>query len=242
MLTKGKCLSTNQLGTLLMLYLSHAHLTSVLVLLGFHLDVVSREASVAMVLVEGAIATIEHIRFRIGKMWVAFCIDSTVLVSDVLGHQGGTMSRVFAVEDQQCFGGLLMLKQLSGQLVFVIEIHSAVYVTAFIFILETTVDDHSLIVETVVFAVQDVYHCVPRDAWKITSLIVREEMWQLGLIRGVEVCYGSERCGTRLLLLSHNLIGVLKHAQRSAELLSWSHQRVGHLTSVLTERGSIPWP
>lgn len=146
MLTEGKGLSTNKLGTLLVLHLAHTHFASVLMLLGLHLDVVLREAAVSMVLVEGAIATVENIGFGVGQVWIAFSIDSAILVSDVFGHQGSTVCRIFTVENQQCLGRLFMLEQLCGELVLVIEVDRTVYMATFVFILESTVDDDPLVI------------------------------------------------------------------------------------------------
>lgn len=213
MLAESKGLSTNELGSLLMLYFTHTHLACIFMLLRLHLDVVLRKAPIAVVLIEGAVATVEDVSFRVGEVWVAFSIDSTVLVADMLCHERGAVSRVFAVKDQQSFVGLLVFKQLRGELVLVIEVHSAIYVATLIFVLEATVNDHSLVVQTIIFAIENIYHGITGDAWKITCLIVREEMRQLRLIRGIEICYGSKLRDTRLFLLSHDLVRMLEHAQ-----------------------------
>lgn len=115
-------------------------------LLGLHLDVVSREAPITMVLVEGTVATIKDVSFGVGQVWIGLVVDLAILASNVLAHERSTVSRVFTVKDQQRLGWLLMLEQLRGKLLLVVEVHSTFNVATLIFILETTIYDNSLVV------------------------------------------------------------------------------------------------
>lgn len=160
MLTKGKSLSTDQLGSLLMFDLAHTHLTCVFMLLGLHLDIVSREAPITMVLVEGTVAAVENVSFRVGQVWIGLLVDITVLASNVLAHERSTVSRVFTVKDQQRFGWLLMLKQLRGKLLLVIEVHSTLNVATLVFVLEATIYNDSLVVQAIILAIKYIYHGV----------------------------------------------------------------------------------
>ena len=48
---------------------------------------------------EGAVSAVEDVCFWVGKGWVSFAIDSSVVASEELGHDRCAVGRVFAVED-----------------------------------------------------------------------------------------------------------------------------------------------
>jgi hypothetical protein len=61
-------------------------------------------------------------------------------------HQRSTVSRILAVEDEQCSAGLGTLEELSSEKVFVVVVDSTLDVATFVLILESAINDHLLIV------------------------------------------------------------------------------------------------
>jgi hypothetical protein len=94
-LTKGESLGTVQLGTLL--DLTKSALTGELVLFVIHLDVVLRVTERPVRSEERAVSAIQNVHVWVCKIGISIDIDRAVLVTNVLGHNGRTMRRVFTV-------------------------------------------------------------------------------------------------------------------------------------------------
>lgn len=94
-------MSSVQLGSLL--HLAQSSLTSELMLLGVHLDVVLREAKTPMLGKESAVSTFQNVQVRIGEFRILIKVKRTIILADVFSHDGGSVGGVLAVKYQ---GGL----------------------------------------------------------------------------------------------------------------------------------------
>jgi hypothetical protein len=241
LLTKGKGLSTVELCALL--ELAHALLALLLVVLVMHLDVALREALGTVAGKELAVATFENVHLGEGKLGVLKVVDSTVAVADELGHARGTEFRVFTVEDQESVGSdTTVLEQILGQLVLVVVVDGTVDVATVVLVLETAVNNQDLIVVRAVVAIKDVDERVLLDARKAIRLFLVEEVRKLLLVGLVEVHRdGRRRVDVRVvvLLAIDDIVGVLKHAKRTTNLLPRRRADGGRLADLRTERRAI---
>lgn len=181
MLAKGKRLGANEFGALF--HFSETTFTIQNMLFGVHLNVVLREASRSVVLEKGAIASVQDIGLSICQTRVSIRVNSPIFVTDELGHQRRAVSRIFAVENQQCLGRGFNVEKLSRELFLVVEVHSAVDMTAIEFVLKPAVNNDQFFVQVVEAAVKNLNHCLLCDAWKGDSLIIWGEVRKLGHVR-----------------------------------------------------------
>lgn len=221
LLAKGESLGTIELCALL--ELAHALFALLLVVLVVHLDVVLREALGAVAGKELAVTTFENVHLGEGELRVLEVVDSTVTVADELGHARGTEFRVFTVEDQESVGSdTAVLEEVLGQLILVVVIDSAVDVATVVLVLEAAVNDQDLVVVRAIVAIEDVDESVLLDAGEAVGLFLVEEVRKLLLVGLVEVHGdGGRRVDVRVvvLLAIDDIVGVLKHAKRTAHLL-----------------------
>ena len=247
MLAKGKGLSTHQLLALSVFDLAHASLAGNDMLFRIHLNIVLRFAASTVVFEERAVATIEDIHLGVRECGISLDIDSSILVSDELGHQWCTMSRVFAVEDdERRFAGIptnclkqgFHLKQLGGKSLFVVVVLGALNVATIILILEAAVDDYSLLVAGIILAVEEIDHGLLADPRELVWLVILEHDGQLQLMSTLDI--HSRRHGWQRFLL-HHVVCSLVHALGSTELLSGSDRisLVGCFTHVRSQWGAI---
>lgn len=160
-LAKGIGLGSTELGPLL--HLSKSALAGKFMFLGRHFNIILREAERAMLCKECAVASIQDVQIRIGKLRILIDVDSTITMANVLGHDGRAVSRVLAVQDQ-CRPGFGFSEELGGKLLLVIVVESTIDVASLVFILEATVNDHDVVEETVVLAVHYFQQCVLLNA------------------------------------------------------------------------------
>ena len=80
------------------------------------------------------------------------------------------------MEDEKSFTWLFVFEKLGGKLLLVIEVYSAVYMATVVLVLESAVNNYSLLVHSIKFTVKNVNHCLFRDAWQIACLIARVEV------------------------------------------------------------------
>ena len=110
---EGKGLGPEELGALL--HFAQSSFTCLLVLFSTHLNIIWRVATAAMFGIEGTIASIKNIHFRIVKLRILINIDCTIFMTNEFGpkvrqqrartvwlkqysHDGSTMCRVLAVK------------------------------------------------------------------------------------------------------------------------------------------------
>ena len=186
MLTESECLSSHQLGALLVLDLSKTSLTSRFMFFSIHFDVVLGEAASLMILEELAVAAVQNVSFWIGQTGISFCIDSAIFVSDEFCHEGSTMSRVLAVEDEQSLLRRFKVEQLGPKLLLVIEVDSTINVASRVLVLESTVNDNTFLIQVIIVPIQDADHSVFCDSRKVASTI-RYEVWQFGYVNSLNV-------------------------------------------------------
>jgi hypothetical protein len=241
LLAKGEGLGTVELCALL--ELAHALFTLLLVVLVVHLDVVLREALGAVAGKELAVATFEDVHLGEGELGVLEVVDGTITVADELGHARGTEFRVFTVEDQESVGSdTAMLEQVLGQLVLVVVVDGAVDVATVVLVLEAAVNNQDLVVVRAVVAIEDVDECVLLDAGEAVRLFLVEEVRKLLLVGLVEVHRDrGRRVDVRVvvLLAIDDIVGVLKHAKRTANLLPRRRADGGRLAHLRTQRRAV---
>ena len=100
-----------------------------------------------------------------------FGIHCSVFVANELGHDGCTVSRILAMEDQKCFGGGLDVEELGRQVFLVVEVHRSINVAALVFIFEPAVNNDELLVKMIEFAVQDLDQRLFGDSRKAVGLV-----------------------------------------------------------------------
>lgn len=157
MFSKGKGLGTVQLGSLL--DFSQTSLTSELVFLISHLDIVLWETEGSVLGVKRAIAAVEDVHVRVCQIRVRININGAVLVTQVLGHDGGTVSGVFTVQDNGS-AGVGGIEEFPSEAILVVVVNGAVNVAAFILILEAAIDDQNVIKLIVVLAIHELQESV----------------------------------------------------------------------------------
>jgi hypothetical protein len=86
------------------------------------------------------------------------------------------MDRVFAVEKQKSPSFHRAVEQVRGEQLLIIVVDGPINVTSVIFILESTVNDKSVVVVLVVLAVQNIKEGVPRNSGYAVILVLGEEM------------------------------------------------------------------
>lgn len=212
MLAKGEGLSAVQLGTLL--DLAQAALTGELVLLGIHLHIVLRVTQRAMLGKEGTVTPVQNVHVGVCEMRIGIDIDSSVMVADEFRHDRCAVRRVFTVQNQSG-ARLHRAKQITGKLVLVIIVEGAVDVTAFVFILETAVDDHDVVETVIELPIQKLDECALVDARQVVRLFLGDKVRKLEAGRTFDVADGLKGCICRYLGLffDDHIRRVLKHAQ-----------------------------
>lgn len=243
LVTLTECVGLSAVELCTLLELAHALFAFLLVVLVVHLDVVLREALGAVASKEFAVATFEDVHLGEGELGVLEVVDSTVTVADELGHAGGTELRVFAVEDQECVGSdTTMFEQVLGQLVLVIVVDGAVDVATVVLVLEAAVNDQDLVVVRVVVAIENADEGVLLDTRKAIRFFLVDEVRELGLVWLVEVHRdGRRRVDVRVIVLLaiDDIVGVLKHAKRTAHLLPGRRADGGGLADLRTQRRAV---
>lgn len=152
MLPKGKGLGAVELGSLL--DFAQTSLTGELVFLVSHLDVVLRETEGSVLGVERAIAAVEDVHVGVCQIRVRININGAVLVTQVLGHDGGTVSRVFTVQDNGS-AGLRGIKEFASEVILVVVVNGAINMAALILILEAAIDDQDVVKLIVKLAIHE---------------------------------------------------------------------------------------
>lgn len=152
-----------------------------------HLNIVLWKATDRMLCKELAVATIQNVDFGICELGVLVSVGSTILLADMTGHDGSTMCRVFAMEDQQGLPWQTLLKELTREQLFVIVIDSTVNMPAIELILKPAIDDHPLIKLTVEFSIQNRQQGLLGDSRNAVRLTFLEEMRQCWLMEFVNV-------------------------------------------------------
>ena len=211
-LAEGEGLGAVELGTLL--DLAESTLAGEFMLLIVHLNVVLRVTHGTVLGKERAVATIENVHIRVGKVWVSVDVDSPVLVTDVLGHDRRAVGRVLAVQDQS--GARLRLaEQFVGKFFLVIVVERAIDVAAFILVLETAVDDHDVVEAVIELPTKKLEQSALVDARQSVRLILGGEVRKLQGRRTFDVTDGLEGCICRYLGLffGNHICRVLKHTQ-----------------------------
>lgn len=153
MLPECEGLGAVELGTLL--DFAKTTLAGELVLFGTHLDVVLGVAADAMGCEEGAVTTIQNVHIRISQVRVGINIDSSVMVPNVLGHDGGPVGRILAMKNERSTR-LGLVKQLGSKSILVIVVEGTINMAAFIFVFKTAIDDNDVVELTIVVPIQHV--------------------------------------------------------------------------------------
>ena len=221
-LAKGKGLGLEKLWA--RLDPGHAALAGLFVALVVHLDIVLGVAFARLLAVEAAVATVQDVHLGEGKAGVVFHVDVAVVATDELGGKRCTVDGVFAVEDQESVRRVgTFFKEFLGQELLVVKVEGAFDVATVVFVFKSAVDDDDLLVLVVVLGVEDVVHGFLGDARESVGVVVVHEV---GKLEGaLLVLHGRSKAGSRghvevLLLLLHDIVGVLEHAERAANLLA----------------------
>lgn len=168
-------MSTAKLSSVLT-KLAHFPLAGVCVFLCIHLDVILRVATIAKVGEETAIASIEDIHLWIGEPRVMLNVGRTILLSDVACHDRSSMCRILAMEDEKSLFWLRIFEEFVCQHLLIVIVESPIDVTSIVLVLESTINNHPLIVVVIVFSIQDRDKRVLGNAWDAIRLSFREEM------------------------------------------------------------------
>jgi hypothetical protein len=238
--------------------LVHTLLTGMLMLLGVHLHIVLRYASRRVDLEERAVASIENVHLRVSELRIAEIVDRTILMANEFGpgqnqyvfqqvswcmqclHDGCPVRRVLAMEDEEGVGRRCRGEKLLDERFLVIMVDGAIYMTTFVLIFETAVNHADVVIEMVELTIQHINQCLLFNPGKAIRLIITDEMGQL---KGMGVIHVHDRLeSTRSIVrgfLLHYVLGMLKHTQRPAELLTWACAMSNGLPCLRLTRRSI---
>lgn len=187
---------------------------------------------------EGAVATIQDVDFRIRESRIEGSIYGTILGTNMASHEGSPVCGILAVEYQQGSSGHGSVEELTCEQLLVVVVDCSVNMAAFVLVLKTAIDDHFLIEIFAVLAIYDIHKRILRDPRDRICWVIEKEVREHWLLRLFNIHNGleSRRCrllGPRL----HDLIGVFKHAQRSAKLFSISQKGVWSSTRLAAVQG-----
>jgi len=122
-------------------------------------------------------------------MRIGVDIDGTVMVTNVLGHDRGTVGRILAMKNQ-CGSGLGRVEKLTSEAIFIVVINSAINVATIILILEAAINNHYIVELATELAFEKVQEGVFGDARQAVRPILRCEVRKLGLRSGFYVTDG----------------------------------------------------
>lgn len=147
-------------------------------------------------------------------MRVSINIDGAIMMSQVLGHDGSPVGRVFAVQDKRSTG-LGSTEEFTGETFLVVIVQCTGDVTTLILILEAAVDDENVVELVIELAVHEFQKSALVDARQRVRAILRDEVRQLHAGRARNVTDGLDGCICRYLglFIGNNICWVLKHTQ-----------------------------
>lgn len=252
------------------LHLAQALFAGRLEFLGAHPDVVLRETAVAVLGEKGTVTAFENVELWIRQLRILRYVVGAVNVADEFGpvthgtefgqrrgkarkpatrrqtgerrcsHQGRSVGRILAMEYQH---GVLLgafFKQLRCQALLVIMIGSALDMPALILVLEATVNNDDFLVIVLVLSINNFNESRLVDTRQTISLVIRQEMWQTGLL---DVISGSQRLQRGrsdlfllFFILLYHIVSTLKHAEGPTAVLfalTRTRKRVGGLANGL---------
>ena len=153
-LSESECLCSAQLGPVLTKS-SHLSFASVCMLLRIHLNIVLGKAANGVFHEELTVPTFQDVHLWVGKLWVLIDVSGTILLSHMASHDGCTVSRVFAVKDEESLARQTLFEKLACQQLLIIVVHSAIDVATLKLVFKTAVDDHSLVELAIVTPIQN---------------------------------------------------------------------------------------
>lgn len=126
----------------------------------------------------------------------------------------------------------------------IVEVDGALNVAAIVFVFKSAVDDDDTVVCAVVLCIKNVGHGILGDARETVGVVVGDEMGKLESVLLLDLHCRREWSGGRnveaFVILPHDVVRVLEHAEGSADLLSRrSAERrsaIGRFTDVAAAR------
>lgn len=134
-------------------------------------------------------------------------------------HERGTMCRVLAMEHQESVLTRRGLEETLGKLLLVTKVQSTFNVPTVVFILETAVNNHLVVIQVVVNTIEHVNQGLTGDARK-ALWFASSEMRKFEWVDIINIHYRLKTAGLIVLLLLfgiHHIYGALEHAQRTSE-------------------------
>jgi hypothetical protein len=180
-----------------------------------HLNVFLGVAPASVLSKESGISTIQDVDFRICKLGIRLCIHGAILGSDMASHEGSTVGRVFAVEDEEDTSAHGSIEELARKEVLVIVVDSAIDVATIVLVLKSAINHHLLVKLLTVLSVQDVHKGFPCNTGDGVGWILGQEMGEGGLLCLLDIhnrlqCRRGALLALRLVL--HDVSGMLEHA------------------------------
>jgi hypothetical protein len=177
-----------------------------------HLDIVLWKAATPMLSKEATVSTLQNIDFWEGKLRIVLSIGSTILLTDVTSHKWRSMRRVFAMKDQESLAWSTGLEESASEQILIIIIDGTEDMATLELILEPTINNHTLIILTVIDAIQDLQHGILRDSWDAVRVTLLEEMGEYRLMQLVHIHHGVEVASRNFVLLGlHHVPRMLEH-------------------------------
>lgn len=125
------------------------------------------------------------------------------------------------MEDQESLAGqLALLKQVTSQLVLVIEVDGSVDVTTLVLVFKPAINHHVLIVLVLVLAIEHIYEGIAADPGNAIRLTFLEEVWKNRARNLVDIHDGLKTASWAIVfLIFHEIAWILEHAEGSPKLL-----------------------
>jgi hypothetical protein len=125
-------------------------------LLRIHLDIVLGEASFSVFCVERTVAAVKYVDLRVCELGIVFGIRTTILLANMASHDGCSVCRVLAVENQESPTRDARFEKLAGEHFLVIIVDSTINMATLEFVLKATINYHTLVIIAPVLTIQDV--------------------------------------------------------------------------------------
>ena len=120
-----------------------------------HSNPVLRVAATSELCEETTVSSLKDVNFWVSQLRVVLGIDGPVLLSDMACHDWCAMGRIFTVKDEERLAWDSSFEQLAGKQFLVVVVDRTIDVTTLKLVLETTINNHTLIELAIVGPIQD---------------------------------------------------------------------------------------